>query len=595
MLLFLYTCFALIACQPSPGVNACHEEPCTARPDATNGEPCVHDDAGEPDGGQPDAGEPDGGQPDAGEPDGGGTTPLVITTKPRNNEQGVSPLAPLGASFSRPMDVGSFNTKTFTVVRQEHTSLVQGRIESTNKSASFILPPHRPLALLETYVATLTRGIRDATGTPLAAEHKWSFTTRDGRWGIASPLARGAMQGVSTARVAMDENGSALAVWLQREGDRMDLWSNRYTRASGWGVPAPLETDDRWSASSPLVAMTPNGIGIALWLQFGNGVQRVWARGYGTGSGWSIAQPISSSLGDASDPTLALAPSGHATAVWTQFDEETSTTQVWAITFDPEHPEHGWSAAQRIEGAHGGESSSPHVAIDETGHSIATWVRYENGFFSVWVNHHDPHAGWGAPQALDTLNNGPATTPRVSIRQQAFVVWSEQEESRRAIRASRFVPTLGWSKAQTLDAGGENATQPQLALDEQGNALAIWTQPWMGRTAVWANRYIVGEGWGIALRISQEGAEDARCAELAVDARGHALAVWLQRDVSTYPSIWSSRHVSGQHWQAPSLIEDVQFGEASCPSVAVNGDGLGFAVWAQSTSTDFGIHSNRFE
>ncbi|MFE8602490.1 Ig-like domain-containing protein [Archangium violaceum] len=597
VMLLLSGCVALIACQPPPGVNGCQDAVCPGSPDAGEpdaGEPDAGEpDAGEPDAGEPDAGEPDAGEPDACEPDGGVVSPLIITTKPRNNEQGVSPLATLNASFSRPMDVGSFDTKTFTVVRQEGASLVLGELEAAERAVSFRLPPNRSLALLETYISTLTREVRDATCTPLAEEHTWSFKTRDGRWSISSELAMGAKQGASSARVAMDDAGGAIAVWLRREGEHMDLWSNRYTRAGGWGVPTLLEEEDRWSAGSPRVAMTPSGGGLAVWLQLGNGVQSVWARSYNADSGWSSAQPISSSLGDASEPALALDPSGHAVAVWTMYDDVTSTTRVWASTFAPGR---GWKSPLRIEGDRDGESFSPHVAIDETGHFIATWVRKDEDRYSVWVNHGDD-SGWAGEQPIDLLNGAPASSPRVSVRGRAFVVWAqyEGEPTRRAIRASRFVPNEGWSTAQTIDAGGESASQPRLVIDARGNALALWTQPWMGRAAVWANRYEVGTGWETAHVISPEGGEDSSCAELAVDSRGHALAVWLQRDVSSYPSIWSSRYVAGQKWQAPALIDDVQFGEASCPWVDLNGDGFGFAVWPQSTSTDMGIYFNRFE
>jgi hypothetical protein len=66
--------------------------------------------------------------------------------------------------------------------------------------------------------------------------------------------------------------------------------------------------------------------------------------------------------------------------------------------------------------------------------------------------------------------------------------------------------------------------------------LAVWVQS----GSIWSNRYTAGTGWGTAALIETDNADDARAAQIAVDANGNALAVWTQWD-GTRNNIWTNR------------------------------------------------------
>src|SRR6266516_3263366 len=58
--------------------------------------------------------------------------------------------------------------------------------------------------------------------------------------------------------VGMDDNGNAIAVWLQYDGTIIRIWSNRYVAGQGWGTPERIETNPG-DADFPRVAVNRAG------------------------------------------------------------------------------------------------------------------------------------------------------------------------------------------------------------------------------------------------------------------------------------------------------------------------------------------------
>jgi hypothetical protein len=90
------------------------------------------------------------------------------------------------ATFSEAMNPVTINTATFTVAGVTGAVTLDG----TGKIAAFT--PTSPLALNQTYTATITTGAQDASGNALAANYVWSFTTATQACQTAVPLASAA-------------------------------------------------------------------------------------------------------------------------------------------------------------------------------------------------------------------------------------------------------------------------------------------------------------------------------------------------------------------------------------------------------------------
>jgi hypothetical protein len=84
----------------------------------------------------------------------------------------VCSLAVIIATFSEAMNPSSINTTTFTVAPG-----VTGTITHDVSNTIFTFTPSSPLATNTIYTATLTTGVRDTFGNPLASDSVWSFRT----------------------------------------------------------------------------------------------------------------------------------------------------------------------------------------------------------------------------------------------------------------------------------------------------------------------------------------------------------------------------------------------------------------------------------
>ncbi|HET6370017.1 MAG TPA: Ig-like domain-containing protein [Nitrospiria bacterium] len=122
------------------------------------------------------------------------TSPEVVAVTPTDGQTDVPTNALVTVTFSEPIDFNSINPSTFPVTQ----TALQGAIplsgvfsiDPTNTIVTFT--PDHPLALLATYVATVTHGVTDLSGNGLvngnpgnANSFSWSFTT--GTQGDASP------------------------------------------------------------------------------------------------------------------------------------------------------------------------------------------------------------------------------------------------------------------------------------------------------------------------------------------------------------------------------------------------------------------------
>lgn len=97
----------------------------------------------------------------------------VTSTDPTNGETGVFRNTKINATFSGEINSASLNTSTFIV--KQGTTTVPGTVTYTPITAVF--SPTGILAANTEYTATITTGVKDASGKALASGYVWTFTT----------------------------------------------------------------------------------------------------------------------------------------------------------------------------------------------------------------------------------------------------------------------------------------------------------------------------------------------------------------------------------------------------------------------------------
>ncbi len=136
-----------------------------------------------------------------------------------------------------------------------------------------------------------------------------------GSWGTWARIDADDQSG-NGARLAISANGTAMAVWLERNpGDNnYSVKAAHYTPTTGWKVPVSIETgfDNAILDSGVRVAMDAAGNAIALWHQ-GNSIYYNTANATGT---WGSATPVDMNSDSNARLNLSMSSDGRAVLAW---------------------------------------------------------------------------------------------------------------------------------------------------------------------------------------------------------------------------------------------------------------------------------------
>lgn len=523
---------------------------------------------------------------------GGGdnVAPQVSSITPASAATGVDTAAAVVAGFDE--DIFAVTVDNSSFVLRNGLGPVAGSVsfDGVNNIASFT--PTHALGLLSDYTITLTTAVTDLAGNPLAGDYTSAFTTRDGAWGMAGLVETDNAGDASQPQIGVDANGNAIAVWYQDDGTRNNIWSSRYAPGSGWSVPELVETDNAGDAYAPQISVDANGNAVAVWHQDDGTRYNILSNRYTAGSGWGTAELIESdNAGDAQFPQVSVNSSGHAIAVWQQ--DNGSGYNIWSNRYIPGS---GWGTAELVETATG-TTTPPDVGMDANGHAIAVWSQHDGTRYNVVANVYTAGAGWGAATLIEASNNGAphGFSPRIAVNQSgnAVAVWFQSDGTRQSIYANRYTAGSGWGAEQLIESDNTgNAYAPKVIINENDDAIAVWHQYDGTSYNIKANSYASGGGWGTETAIDNSTA-NGYYPEVAMDASGHALVVWYQND-GIADSIWANRFIAGAGWGTATLIETEGPGDAVEPVIAMNGKGHAVATWSQSDSTRYNIRANLF-
>lgn len=180
------------------------------------------------------------------------TRPRVVLTDPATTTPGPTPGAPVNAAitaaFSKAMDPVSIGASSFTVTCATPCATPAGTVSYEGGDQTAVFTPSVPLALGETYTATLTTAVTDLAGNalagnqaplPAASNYVWTFTTA-----AAAPAANVSASSTNPAagQTGVCPNASVNATFTVPSGLRMN--------------PATI-TAGTFTVTGPSPALTP--------------------------------------------------------------------------------------------------------------------------------------------------------------------------------------------------------------------------------------------------------------------------------------------------------------------------------------------------
>jgi hypothetical protein len=540
----------------------------------------------------------------------------LASSNPANESVAADRTGTIQLTFTTPIEAASVVGQITLAVSSNDQAV---ELESVAVNATQVtLTPKRKLSPLTRYAVLIAAGIRNTAGDALATATNVGFTTRDGEWQQAEAIEPNdapilVSPRTANPRIAMNPGGHAMVVWQQLADDQSKVWSSRYVPGEGWRSPArlaPPPNDDRSFQFGPAVAIDALGNAVAVWtLHSENGPYGSLVANRNSGADvWSVGENVASDAQAVVGrfPQIAMDATGNAIAVWAQQTSTSGAPTHFGIWANRHVNGDGWGVPTLLETDHIHDALSPQIAIDAEGNAFVVWTQFDGLRDRIWANRFEAESGrWGTAALIET--NGARFVLQLQIASNpngfgGFVVWRQSGPGVSEVWTNNCARGAGgcWIDServeQTKQVGDGDSSEPNVAVDAKGNALAVWAEIAGGRESIWSNRYEAeSQSWGTPLVIE---ASDGNVSnpQVAFDAQGNALAVWEQTGSRPITDIWALRYVAAtKQWGAAALIE-VGDEPAVYPQIVIDAQGNALAVWSQHDADGpLKIWSNRFE
>ena len=305
-----------------------------------------------------------------------------------------------------------------------------------------------------------------------------------------------------------------------------------------------------------------------------------------TGSRWVPPTTISTIGGDALTAQVAVDSAGNALAIWARSKGRTWLIQAAYRPFGgPWQPPSDLSSPSSLAGA-------PQVTFDAEGNAVAVWERSDGNRLVVQAAARARASGrWSIPEDL-ARSGGDSLSPQVAVDADgnALAVWVRSSGGVWAVQSSVRPRGSLWQPAETVDRTTAGAVSPHVVFDVRGNAVAAWAAlAGTNWSIVTAERARDG-GWDAPELLAAAGEYPRVRLQLAVDGRGSVFALWEGLN-GLHPVVQASvRSASGQRWSVVRDLSD-DTSDAVSPELAVDAGGDVVAVWARTNGRNWVVQA----
>ncbi|HJX39232.1 MAG TPA: SdrD B-like domain-containing protein [Anaerolineae bacterium] len=244
-----------------------------------------------------------------------------------------------------------------------------------------------------------------------------------------------------------------------------------------------------------------------------------------------------------------------------------------------------WSPNERVNDDAGtGPQTFPSIAVDPRGNAYAVWVdlRPEWGVYFAYR----PVCGtWTANVRVDedteTATGKQWPSIAVDTEGNAYVVWLDNRNGDWDVYFSYRPADGAWSANVKVsdEAALHDAYTPDIAVDSNGNAYAVWEVSYDGNPGIYFSYRPAGGAWGSSIKVNQEPGGATSSPSIAVDPDGNAYALWSEGR-ATLPDVYFSYRPAGGTWGASVRVNDDTGGARQIwPDIAIDAEGNAYAVW----------------
>jgi hypothetical protein len=225
------------------------------------------------------------------------------------------------------------------------------------------------------------------------------------------------------------------------------------------------------------------------------------------------------------------------------------------------------------------------IAIDPSGNAVATWGRTTAHHASedIWaaVYNHSARVWSGA---VKISGGGSASNPQVAIDAEgnAIFVWEEgfpsEIMSRSLSHAGVFEPPLSLAPT-TIQSSSKAQITPQIVLENDGEALCVWLEFSSGAYQIHSAKKPNASSWQSLGPISSQSSHiNFWHKSLKMNEQGNAFTVWEEAD-STSTAVFGAQYLNGS-WLSPLLIAS----NAKSPVAAIDNQDNVVIAWNQDNT-----------
>lgn len=247
-----------------------------------------------------------------------------------------------------------------------------------------------------------------------------------------------------------------------------------------------------------------------------------------------------------------------------------------------------WTDGSAVYTAADTDAETPDLATSGDGHAMVVWLNIDSNTFDerISASRYVPGTGWEAAVNLQSSGITDAGHPTVAMdaNGNAIALWTEWSPTGN-ISSAYYTAGAGWSAAVPVEQQSGSAGRPRVGFDGAGNAIAIFrVTNGSGQITIWANRYVPGTGWGTAQALEAPTIYNSERARLAVSKNGDAFAIWEKANGVNPDDVLASRYDSVNGWGTPEVV-DTSADNAAGASIGVDDQGNAIALWHQRDVT----------
>ncbi len=220
----------------------------------------------------------------------------------------------------------------------------------------------------------------------------------------------------------------------------------------------------------------------------------------------------------------------------------------------------------------------PHVAIDGSGNAIAIWSTFDSAGHDLQTATRAAGGSWSAPTDLSAPGQY-VSHPQMAVNERgdAVAIWELGEEDKAAVAVAQRSPGGSWTTPTELTAPEPSAGSPQVAIDGAGDAIAVWYRGTGANRLIQASTRTAGGTWTAPSNVSPEGSVSEP--HVTMDEAGDMVTLWL-RSEGAYTVLQVAERPAGGSWGAPVSLSDPE-ARAEIPQMATSARGDVIAVWQQ--------------